>query len=417
MAETKPFTISKQLIWDSYLQVKRNAGSAGIDNESIEDFEKKLKSNLYQLWNRMASGTYFPPPVKGVPIPKKSGGTRMLGIPTVSDRIAQTAAKIVLEKILEPIFHADSYGYRAGKSAHEAVETTRQRCWRFDWVVEFDIKGFFDNMDHDLLLKAVRHHCKVPWVLLYVKRWLETKMHIEGHGFAERLSGTPQGGVISPILANLFMHYAFDCWVERELPGVKFCRYADDGILHCKTLKQAELVFAKIEKRFSDCGLQMHTDKSKIVYCKDSNRQKEYHNISFDFLGFTFQPRKSQDKYGRRFVNFTPAISGNAQKTISQAVRGWHLQIKSDKSLHELSRLFNPKIKGWWNYYGRFYRSKLVSIANRIDLYLARWARRKYKSLATHNRRSSDYIRQMAKEQPHLFAHWNGMKGLIVGAG
>lgn len=406
MNAVKPFTIPKKLIWDSYLKVKENGGSAGIDDETIEKFEANLKGNLFTLWNRMSSGSYFPRPVKGVPIPKKTGGERMLGIPSVSDRIAQTAAKNVLESILEPVFHADSYGYRPRKSAHDAIEITRRRCWRYDWVVEFDIKSFFDSLDHQLLLRAVEHHCKIPWVKLYIERWLKTGIKIGEGEMVERSKGTPQGGVISPVLANLFLHYAFDSWVTRELPGVPFCRYADDGILHCKSLKQAEYVLSKITSRFKECGLEIHSEKSKIVYCKDVNRQEEYGSVAFDFLGFTFRPRRAQDKFGRKFINFLPAISQTSQKEIRQTIRRWHLQLKTDKSIDDLSKMLNPVIRGWWNYYGKFHKSQLDTIGRHLDWRLSLWVRRKYKKLKDHKGRAYEYVKTMAGRQPYLFAHW-----------
>ena len=296
MDAAKPFAIPKQLVWQAYLEVKSKGGAAGVDHESLEDFERNLKKNLYRIWNRMSSGSYFPPAVKAVPIPKKSGGTRILGVPTVSDRIAQTVVKLLLEPILEPVFDENSFGYRPGKSAHDAIAVTRKRCWQYDWVVEFDIRGLFDNINHDMLMKALRHHCDCRWVLLYVERWLKAPLQQRDGSLTARDKGTPQGGVVSPILANLFLHYAFDAWVRRRMPRIPFCRYADDGLLHCKSRRQAEYVMRAISKRFRECGLEIHPDKSCIVYCKDVNRQEEYPRISFTFLGYTFRPRRCVDK-------------------------------------------------------------------------------------------------------------------------
>ena len=259
---TKPYDIPKMLVWEAYQCVKANGGSAGIDSESLEQFESNLSSNLYKLWNRMCSGSYFPPPVKGVPIPKKSGGIRMLGVPTVADRIAQTVVKRLLEPDIDPLFHANSYGYRPGRSAHDAIAMVRRRSWEYDWVIEFDIKGLFDNIDHDLLMRALRQHCQTPWVLLYVERWLTAPMYMPDGTSAKRTRGTPQGGVISPLLANLFLHYAFDTWIARHLPSVRFCRYADDGVIHCRSLAQAKFALDKISKRFQQCGLELHPDKT-----------------------------------------------------------------------------------------------------------------------------------------------------------
>jgi len=172
----KPYKIPKRLVWQAYLSVKANGGSAGVDRESLEKFEGNLSNNLYKLWNRMCSGSYFPPPVKAVPILKKTGGVRILGVPTVSDRIAQTVVKQLLEPVIDPIFHANSYGYRPGRSAHDAVAMVRRRSWEYDWVIGFIIKGLFDNIDHSLLMRVLRRHCKTPWVLMYVERWLKAPM-------------------------------------------------------------------------------------------------------------------------------------------------------------------------------------------------------------------------------------------------
>ena len=406
MTAAKPFEISKRLIWDAFQKVKANKGAPGIDGESIEDFERDLKDNLYKLWNRMASGSYHPPPVKGVPIPKKSGGTRMLGVPTVADRIAQTAAKMMLEPGLENIFHNDSYGYRPGRSAHDAISVTRRRCWKYDWVVEFDVKGLFDNIDHELLMRALKRHCDTTWILLYVQRWLTAPIVTETGEIAARSRGTPQGGVVSPVLANLFLHYAFDAWVERTMPRVPFCRYADDGLLHCKSKAQAEYVLAMVRGRFRDCGLELNEGKTRIVYCKDVNRSGDHPVISFDFLGFTFRPRRSFDKHGRRYVNFSPAVSRTALKEIGKEIRSWHMQLKNDKSIDDLSNMCGPILRGWQAYYGRFYASALGPIWKRFNWYLAQWVRRKHKRYANHNRRARMYIRRLAEKRPHLFIHW-----------
>lgn len=313
---TKRFEIPKKLVWEAFQRVKANGGSPGVDGEKIEEFEARLSDNLYKLWNRMTSGSYFPPPVKAVPIPKKSGGTRMLGVPTVADRVAQTAAKMVLEPLLEPVFDRDSFGYRPGRSALDAVELVRRRSWKYDWVVEFDIKALFDTIDHDLLMRAVRKHCMIPWVLLYIERWLKAPMELADAQRAPRERGTPQGGVVSPVLANLFLHYALDVWMRRELRSVRFCRYADDGVVHCRSEEQAQLVLRRLAKRLQEVGLELHPDKTRIVYCKDVNRYAEHHTIQFTFLGYTFRPRKTVDKYGRVYVNFLPAVSRDALRAM-----------------------------------------------------------------------------------------------------
>jgi RNA-directed DNA polymerase len=393
-------------VWEAWLEVKLNDGGAGVDGQTIEDFGQNLEDNLYCLWNRLASGSYFPPPVRAVPIPKKTGGERLLGIPTVSDRIAQTVVKKTLEAILEPIFDADSYGYRPGRSAHDAVAVTRKRCWCYDWVVEFDIRGLFDNIDHALLMKALRHHCHEAWILLYVQRWIETPLQHPDSRLESRQKGTPQGGVVSPLLANLFLHYAFDAWARRELPAVPFCRYADDGLLHCRSERQARLVLKRIAQRFKDCGLEIHPDKSGIVYCKDDTRREEYTRTSFDFLGFTFRPRRCVNKQGRVHPNFLPGISNSAKKMMNRQLRSWHIQLKNDKSLSDLSKMFNPVLRGWFAYYGRFYPSALRRFWRNVNAYLVRWVRRKWKRFARHRRRAKRYLSQLAVKNPELFMPW-----------
>ncbi len=406
MKVAKPFEVSKKLAGQAYLEVKSKGGAAGVDGESLELFEHNLKNNLYRIWNRLCSGSYFPPPVKAVPIPKKSGGTRVLGVPAVSDRIAQTVVKPALEPILEPVFDEDSFGYRPGKSAHDAIAITRKRCWRYDWVVEFDIRALFDNIDHELLMKALRHHCQCRWVLLYVERWLQAPLEQPGGSLQARDKGTPQGGVVSPILANLFLHYAFDAWVRRQLPGVPFCRYADDGLLHCKSQSQAEYVMNLISERFRECGLEIHPDKSSIVYRKDVNRLEEHSRISFDFLGYTFRPRRCVNKKGQVHPNFLPAISISSKKEINRCMRSWHVQLKNEKTLLDLSQMFNPKLRGWQACYGCFHASALRQLWRNFNRYLVQWVRRKLKRFSGHRQRARRYLDQIARANPHLFIHW-----------
>lgn len=402
----KSFDIPKTLIWEAYQRVKANGGSSGVDQETITEFENRLSDNLYKLWNRLCSGTYFPPAVKGVPIPKKSGGMRMLGVPTVADRIAQTVVKAVLEPMLEPVFHRDSFGYRPGRSALDAVTLVRRRCWDYDWVVEFDIKGLFDNIDHALLMRAVRKHCQIPWVLLYIERWLTAPMEMANGQREERARGTPQGGVVSPLLANLFLHYAFDRWIAQHLRSVRFCRYADDGVVHCRSLAQARLVLDKLAERFRECGLELHPDKTRIVYCRDINRSAEYPTTQFTFLGYTFRPRKAVDKYGRVYVNFAPAVSRDALRAMRQTIRGWHLQLKSDRTLGDLSNMFNPVLRGWKNYYGRFHGSEMGSVWWSVNAYLMRWLMRKHKTLARRKTRAKVALGKLAAACTSAFVHW-----------
>ena len=418
MSEAKPFCISKWEVWKAYKRVKANQGAAGVDEQSIADFEKKLKGNLYKIWNRMSSGSYFPPPVRTVKIPKASGGERRLGIPTVSDRIAQRVVKSRLEPRVEPLFHPDSYGYRPGKSAWDAVGKARQRCWRQDWVIDLDIKGFFDNIDQDLLMRAVRKHAKDKWVVLYIERWLQAPMKEENGRLVPREKGTPQGGVISPLLANLFLHYAFDRWLTKRYPQVWFERYADDAIVHCRTERQAQEVRAAIAARLRECGLELHPEKTKIVYCKDDDRRRTYPNEKFDFLGYTFRPRRSKNRFEKYFINFSPAIPDRAVKAIRAEIRSWKLHLRSDKSIEDLSRMFNPKIRGWLQYYGRYYRSALYPPMRQLDRSLARWAYRKYKKLRGHLRRATHWVARISRRDPGLFAHWQlGVRrGSLAGA-
>ena len=406
MSKAKPFCISKRAVFEAYIRVKANKGSAGVDEESIADFEKDLKNNLYKIWNRMSSGSYFPPPVRTVLIPKSDGTQRKLGIPTVSDRIAQMVAKQYLEPEVDPYFHPDSYGYRPGKSAIDAVGVTRQRCWRYDWVLDLDIKGFFDNIDHDLMMRAVRKHTDCRWVLLYIERWLKAPEQLEDGTLVKRDKGTPQGGVISPLLANLFLHYAFDEWMKRNYDSVPFERYADDIIVHCRSERQAKFMKAMIERRLSECKLELHPEKTKIVYCKDDNRRGNYPNQTFDFLGYTFRPRTSKDRWNRYFVGFSPAVSDKAAKSMRRIIRGWRIHRMSDKSLEDISRIINSTIRGWLNYYGCFYKSALNPILDQLNRSLRKWAMRKYKKLRGHKRRAKYWLGRISRRQPYLFAHW-----------
>jgi RNA-directed DNA polymerase len=418
MNEAKPFCISKWEVWEAYKRVKANKGVAGVDEQSIEDFEKRLKKNLYKIWNRMSSGSYLPPPVRTVKIPKANGGERKLGIPTVSDRIAQQVVKSRLEPEVDRLFHADSYGYRPGKSALDAVGRARERCWRYDWVVDLDIKGFFDNLDQTLLMRAVKKHAKDQWLVLYIERWLKAPVQDEDGKLIPREKGTPQGGVISPLLANLFLHYAFDRWITVKYPHVPFERYADDVIVHCKTEREAQEVRAAIAARLGECELELHPEKTKIVYCKDDDRRRRYPNEKFDFLGYTFQARSSKNRKGKYFINFSPAVSNKAAMAIRAEVRSWKLPKRSDKAIEDLSRMFNPIVRGWIRYYGRYYPSALYPTMRQLDRDLALWAKRKYKKLRGHLRRATHWIARISRRAPALFASWQmGVRrGSVMGA-
>lgn len=406
MSEAKPFSVSKRVVWEAYERVKANGGAAGVDSETIEEFEKDLKNNLYKLWNRMSSGTYFPPPVRTVEIPKDNWGKRKLGIPTVADRIAQTVVKMSLEPLVEPHFHQNSYGYRPGKSAVEAVGVARERCWRYNWVLDLDIKGFFDNLDWVLTMRAVRKYTDSRWVLLYIERWLKAPAQLEDGTLVERSKGTPQGGVVSPLLANIFLHLAFDTWMQKEHPDVPFERYADDVVAHCKTEEQARAAWQSIERRLGQCKLELHPEKTKIVYCKDGNRRESYPNEKFDFLGYTFRLRGVKNRWGKLFISFSPAVSDKAVKTMGQEMRRWRLHLRSDKALDDLARMFNASLRGWINYYGRYHKSALNPVFGRLNRSLTRWAMRKHRRFRRHQRNASHWLGKIADREPQLFAHW-----------
>ncbi len=417
----RSYAISKQVVWQAYQRVKANKGAAGIDGQTIEDFEPELKGNLYKIWNRLTSGSYLPPAVMAVTIPKRTGGTRVLGIPTLSDRIAQTVVKMHLEPILEPCFHEDSYGYRPGKSAIQAIAKTRQRCWRYGWLYEFDIKGAFDNIDHALLMRALRKHTESEWVLLYIERWLRAPMEHPDGVIEQRTRGTPQGGVISPLLMNLFLHYVFDKWMAVHEPRLRFARYADDAVVHCSTLRDAQRLQEVLERRFKECGLEIHPEKSKIVCCKAHRPGIDYPVSKFEFLGYEFRLRTAVRRDGRKFVQMLPAISPASAKAIRKEIRGWRLQNRSDKSIDDLSRMFSAKLRGWINYFGHFYKSALYPTFYNLNRKLVKWATRKYKKLRRRPRRAHYWLGAVAKRQPDLFPHWQ-LLGLrpaigITGAG
>jgi RNA-directed DNA polymerase len=358
----------------------------------------------------MSSGSYFPPSVLNVEIPKKDGGKRKLGIPTVEDRIAQMVVKMYFEPSVERVFHPDSYGYRPRKSALQAVGVARKRTWENDWVLDLDIRKFFDSIDHDLMMKAVRKHTDVKWILLYIERWLKAPEQGADGIKKERTLGTPQGGVISPLLANLYLHYAFDMWVSKEYPQVKFERYADDIVIHCKSLSEAEGLLKDLKRRFAECKLEIHPEKSKIVYCKDSNRRGEYPNTSFDFLGYTFRPRSCRNKQGRLFVNMIPAVSNRAIKEMGDQIRRWKLNSHTQYSIEEIAEKLNPIIRGWINYYGAYSKSVLYKVLQHINRAIAKWLQRKWKKLARHKTRAFKFLELMMNQRTELFAHWGLLK-------
>jgi RNA-directed DNA polymerase len=411
LSNTKSFIIPKGLVMRSYRLVKANAGAAGIDQQTLADFDKELKDNLYKIWNRMSSGSYFPPSVRAVPIPKKSGGERILGIPTVSDRIAQMVVKITLEPKVEPHFYPDSYGYRPNKSALDAIGITRERCWKYDWVLEFDIKGLFDNIDHNLLMKAVRKHTDNKWVLLYIERWLKAPMQLSNGEIVARTRGTPQGGVISPLLSNLFLHYVFDHWMSRKYPTIRWCRYADDGLVHCKTEGQAKALLSQLEIRFKECGLEIHPGKTKIVYCKDGKRKRKHPNTMFEFLGYLFRRRKVRNNKGELFTSFTPAVSKTALNAMRKKTREMNLRNRTDLSLEDIAKMCNPVLRGWIGYYGKYHRSGMDAVWRHFNLSLIAWMRRKYKKLKRRKTKAAEILERIAEKKPRLFAHWD--KGMV----
>ncbi|MBB5156882.1 group II intron reverse transcriptase/maturase [Saccharopolyspora phatthalungensis] len=401
----KPFEISKWLVEEAWEKVRANRGAPGVDAVDIAEFEQDLLGNLYKIWNRMSSGCYFPPPVRMVEIPKQHGGVRVLGVPTVGDRVAQTVVAMVLERKVEPIFHPDSYGYRPGRGPIDAVGACRVRCWKYDWVIDLDIKSFFDSVPWDLMLKAVDSVCDLPWVRLYVKRWLAAPLENTDGVLVERTKGTPQGSAVSPVLANLFMHYALDTWLDRNFPQVTFERYADDGVVHCHSLDQARAVLAALEQRMNEVGLDLHPDKTRIVYCKDANRKGSFEHEKFTFLGYEFRERTVDGRNGL-FRSFSPAVSLAALKRMGKVVRRWRIHRWVRGDARELADWINPVVRGWMQYYGAFNKSALRPLLKRINAYLVRWLREKYRKL-----RKSWSVTLRAwwngvERSPRLFAHW-----------
>jgi RNA-directed DNA polymerase len=405
--KVKSFEISKRLIFQAWKKVRANAGAPGVDAVSIIEFERNERDNLYKLWNRMSAGSYMPGPVRAVEIPKDNGaGVRTLGVPNVADRVAQTAVAMLLEEELEPIFHPDSYGYRPGRGAHDALAMARRRCWSKNWVIDLDIQAFFDSVPWDLMLKAVAHHTSERWVLLYVDRWLRAPMAMMDGTLRQRDKGTPQGSPVSPVLANLFMHYAFDMWLVREYPACPWERYADDAVIHCATKRQAERLLADLAERLKAVGLTLHPDKTKIVYCQDTSRRGEAEHTSFDYLGYTFRGRLANGKHGY-FVSFLPAMSNKAKKAVGKTIRNWHINRRSGSDLFDLADEVNPQIRGWINYYGAFYRSELSFLLRRINDHLVRWAMRKFKRLRGKPTKAWAWLNAAQRRDPGLFAHWS----------
>lgn len=406
MIEAKSQPITKRMVWEAYKKVRSNRGSAGIDKVSLIEFEAKLSNNLYKIWNRLASGSYFPPPVKEVSIPKPQGGDRKLGIPTVGDRVAQMVVKDHLEPLLEPEFDSSSYGYRPNKSAHEAIGQCRLNCRKYAWVIDLDIKGFFDTIDHKLMMKALQKHTTEKWLLIYAERWLKAPVQEETGKQRKRDKGTPQGGVISPLLANLFLHYAFDKWMRIHHSRVNFERYADDIIIHSHSKQEAERLLETISKRMETCGLQIHPEKSRIAFCKSSGRGDNYGIVSFDFLGYTFKPRRTVSNRGAIFLGFNPGVSKKSLKRMNTVIKQSVVFKSTQCGITDIARELNPKIRGWLNYYGKYRRSDLNRLWEILNNRLIRWARKRFKRLKRSTQLASNWIRGVYNSNPTLFLHW-----------
>ena len=399
--------IPKQQVWDAWLKVKEKGGAAGADGVTIEQFEANLKDNLYKLWSRMSSGSYFPGPVRAVEIPKK-GGIRTLGIPNVVDRVAQTVTVMTVEPNVEKVFHDDSYGYRPGRSPLDAVAACRQRCFKNDWAVDLDVKSFFDTVPWDLMLRAVARHTDQKWVLLYVERWLKAPMLMPDGSLVQRVKGTPQGGPISPLIANLFLHYGFDAWMARVFPRVTFERYADDAVIHCVSDRQARYLRDAVARRLAEIGLELNPEKTRIVYCRDSRRRKAWDGpISFTFCGYTFRPRAAFNKASKEaFTGFLPAVAPGKLTDMSRRVASWRLTRRTTLTLNDLADEINPVLRGWFTYYTAYYITAVIPLCKRIDRHLVRWAKRKYKRLERSEKRAWAWLNGVRKRTPDLFAHW-----------
>ena len=406
--ETKSIPVSKEQVWLAYKKVKANQGSAGVDQISMEEFDAQRSKHLYKLWNRLASGSYFPPPVKEVEIPKKDGKVRKLGIPTIGDRVAQMVVKEYLEARFEKIFSPNSYGYRPDRNAHQALEKVRQNCRKTDWVIDLDIKGFFDNIDHERLMLAVQKHVPEKWCLLYIQRWLTMPVQTKsGELIQKQGKGTPQGGVISPLLANLFLHYAMDKWLEQNHPNVEYVRYADDAILHCRTKTEAEQTLTALDERMKACGLELHPEKTKQVYCRDYRRQDTYETVKFDFLGYSFQPRSTKSKQtGKLFLGFDCAISISSKKRIADKLEDLKIDRLNFKSIVGVALYLEPFIRGWINYYGKYRITELKPVFLLLRQRLVWWARKRYKRYKTNMVKAYRWLDRVQKQFPNLFYQW-----------
>lgn len=404
MAKSLP--ISKQMVYNSYLKVIDKDGAAGIDRQSIAMFNENLKDNLYKIWNRMTSGSYFPPLVRTVFIPKKQGGERPLGIPTVGDRIAQGVVKDYLEPSLETIFHQSSFGYRPGRSAHDAIKQCQDNCISYAWVIDVDIKGFFDNINHGIMLELLQQHTAEKWVLLYAERWLKAGMQQKDGSILTRTKGTPQGGVISPLFANLYLHHGFDKWMDEENPQNPFERYADDIVIHCSSKEEAESLLEKLKVRMQQYELELHSEKTKIVYCKNYQRNETHENNSFTFLSYSFEPRTTRSKFDLKkcLVVFSAAICQQAKTSIREKLREVLPTRWSNQKLTWFAQKLNPKIRGWINYYAKFNQHKAYSVFYYLNELIRKWIKNKYK-IRVKSQLFKKY-QSLQTANPVLFYHW-----------
>lgn len=402
----KTVPISRQMVWESYLQVRKKGKAAGVDGISQEKFDENLKDNLYKLWNRLTSGSYYPPAVRQVEIEKENGGTRKLGIPTISDRIAQTVIKREIEERLEEEFEESSYGYRRGRSAHDALKKVKENVKKKSWLVDLDIKGFFDNLDHELLKLAIERHVEEKWIKMYIKRWLEVSIQKEGEIEEKKVGkGISQGGVISPVLSNLYLHYTLDKWLKNKYPEVELIRYSDDGVIHCKTKEKAEEVLEAVRKRLKECRLELHPEKTKIVYCKRERRGGNYPIVKFDFLGHSFKPKMLKSKYGF-YLEYVSSMSNKAKQKIQNILRKMEIHRWSRYKIEEIAEKLNPKLRGWINYYGKHGGHDIRSLFRGLDHRLMKWLLKRYKKLKGRKKVGYKVLKRIRREYPNILEHW-----------
>jgi RNA-directed DNA polymerase len=404
MMETRSVPVTKAMVWEAYKRVRSNKGTGGVDAVSISKFEEKLANRLYVIYNRMSSGSYFPPAVKQVEISKGEGKVRELGIPTVGDRTAQMVVKQYLEPRYEAKFSKNSFGYRAGKSCHQALDQCVHNCRRYGWLIDLDIRGFFDNLDHEKMMELLGKETEEKWIKLYVLRWLKAPVSIEGKE-EPRTKGTPQGGVISPLLSNIYLHYAFDEWLEKEKGWQAWERYADDIVVHCVSRVVAERVLQQIRERLALYGLSLNEEKTKIVYCKQESRNEDYDQVSFDFLGYQFKPRVAKNQQGKVFTGYGAAISPKSKKKITGKIREMQLdRVFVPLTINHIAQALNAKVRGWLNYYTRYNKGEIRWIMHGINMRLTKWVRQKFK--VTSKYKSVSMLRRKQQLCPKLFAHW-----------